>query len=119
MSAKKVAFQSVSEATTAVESLGANNAAMMAGRALHINIRLTQVPGSEAKQIKTFYNEIGAEAAISSAAYYEEEGAITDMIVMGTIYHHREAKRVLQTRDDLKKWIDVISDVVESSSEAK
>ncbi|MDQ1240237.1 MAG: mycoredoxin, partial [Thermodesulfobacteriota bacterium] len=76
------------------------------------------VPGGTAKIIKKAYNEIGAEAAISSSAYYEEEGAVTDMVVMGTIYQHREVKRVLTDNPSVMPWVDTIAEVVEGSPEA-
>jgi lysine/ornithine N-monooxygenase len=62
-------------------------------------------------------DEIGAEAAISRQAYYEEECVATDMIIMGTIYQHREARRIRSYRQELKPYIDAISVAIESSKE--
>ncbi len=119
MKASKAEFSSVSRAVEAIDALGSNNSALMATRAIHINVLLKQVPGDAAKIIKKAYNEIGAEAAISSDAYYEVKGAITDMIVMGTIYQHREARRVLSQNQQVQLWIEEIANVVEEAPETK
>jgi len=119
MKAGKAEFTSVSRAVKAIEGLGSNNSELMATRAVHINVLLEEVPGDAAKTIKKAYNEIGAEAAISSNAYYEVEGTITDMIVMGTVYQHREAKRVLSENKQVRQWIDAIAEVVEEAPETK
>lgn len=117
MRATKTTLDSVASATELIDRIGSNNSEMMASRAIHINILVEGVPGATAKIIKKAYNEIGAEAAISSAAYYEEEGAVTDMVAMGTVYQHREVKRVLSGNPAVVPWIDAIADVVEQSPE--
>lgn len=117
MKAVRIVIESVGKATETIEALGSNNSRMMATRAIHINVLIKQVPGVEAKFIKTVYNDIGAEAAISSEAYYEEAGTITDMIVMGTIYQHREVRRILSGNPKIQPWIEAISEVVENSPE--
>ncbi len=119
MDSTKLEFKSIAQARQAIESIGAGNSLIMAGRALHINILLRGVPGMEAKLIKAAYNEIGAEAAISHQAYYESEGAVTDMIIMGSIYQHREVRRILQNDSKLKSWIKEIEGIVENSLEAR
>jgi hypothetical protein len=119
MKAAKADFPSVPRAVEAIDALGSNNSELMATRAIHINVFLKEVPGDTAKTIKKAYNEIGAEAAISSDAYYEVEGTITDMIVMGTVYQHREARRVLSENTKVKPWIDAIAEVVEEAPETK
>jgi len=91
----------------------------MATRAIHINVFMERVPGHEARFIKTVYNDIGAEAAISSQAYYEEEGAVTDMVVMGTVYQHREVRRILTGNPTIQPWIDTIWQVVETADECR
>jgi len=37
------------------------------------------------------YNDIGTEVVISHQAYYEQDGAVTDMVVMGTVYQGSQA----------------------------
>jgi len=117
MRATKTTLDSVATATELIDRIGSNNSEMMASRAIHINILVESVPGATAKIIKKAYNEIGAEAAISSAAYYEEEGEVTDMVAMGTVYQHREVKRVLSGNPSVSPWIDAIAEVVEQSPE--
>lgn len=119
MKAAKADLKSVSRAVEAIDALGSNNSELMATRAIHINVLVKGVPGDTAKTIKKAYNEIGAEAAISSDAYYEVEGTITDMIVMGTIYQHREARRVLSQNEPVRQWINAIAEVVEEAPETK
>jgi hypothetical protein len=118
MKAKPIRFSCLREAVDAIESIGAGNSRMMAGKALHVNIMLHAVPGPLAKILKAAYNDIGAEAAISSDAYFETQGAITDMIIMGTIYQHREVRRVLSGVEDLAEALIRIAEVVNRSPEA-
>ena len=117
MIAKKIEFDSVRSATAAIDSIGSNNSELMASRAIHINLVMRHIQGKDAKSIKKVYNEIGAEAAISRQAYYEEEPVTTDMIIMGTVYQHREAKRILGEKEDLKPYIEAISLAIENSRE--
>jgi hypothetical protein len=117
MIAQKIQFQSVKSASEAIDSLGSNNSQLMASRAIHINLIIRQVSGVDAKSIKKVYNEIGAEVAISRQAYYEDEGAVTDMIIMGTVYQHREARRILVDVQRLKPYIDAIFWAIENSEE--
>ena len=119
MTAKKISLQSVTTATQAIEDLGSNNSEMMAFRAIHINVLLESLPGDAARLIKSGYNQVGAEAAISSEAYYgEEENVLTDMIAMGTVYQHREVRRVLVAGTPwVRPWLDEIEAVVENAPE--
>ncbi len=117
MIAEKIKFDSVKCAIEAIDLLGSNNSEMMASRAIHVNLIIRQAPGVYAKSIKKVYNEIGAEVAISSEAYYEEQDVVTDMIVMGTVYQHREARRILEHAHQLKPFIDAISAAIENSDE--
>jgi hypothetical protein len=117
MIAQEIQFHSVKSASEAIDSLGSNNSQLMASRAIHINLIMRQVPGVDAKSIKKVYNEIGAEVAISRQAYYEDEGAVTDMIIMGTVYQHREARRILVDVQHLKPYIDAICWAIENSEE--
>lgn len=113
MLAEQIELKTVKNAIEAIESLGANNSDMMASRAIHVNLLIRQVPGVQARFVKTVYNDIGAEVAISSDAYYEKAGCVTDMLVMGTIYQHREVRRILDGNPEIKPIIDAISSVVE------
>jgi hypothetical protein len=119
MDARKIVLDSIREATAAIEDLGSGNSRLMASRAVHINVLVRQVPGPEARFLKTVYNDIGAEAAISHQAYFEENGAITDMIVMGTIYQHREVRRILTDNPKIHPWLEAIGTVVENSPESR
>lgn len=115
MDAKIVEFKNLDEAAEIIRSIGAENSGMMAGRSIHINIRVKDIPGRLAKRIKLAYNDLGAEAAISAPAYHEEEGVITDMIIMGTVYQHREARRILMDIEELHPWLEALSRVVNES----
>ena len=117
MEARKIVFQSISQAIDELNRLGSGNSRMMANRAIHINILLKDVPGPEARFLKTVYNDIGAEAAISHQAYYEEEGAVTDMVVMGTVYQHREVKRILIDNSKVRHLVEAIESVIENAPE--
>ena len=119
MKASKIVLDSVKMAAETIDALGSNNSKMMATRAIHINVFVERVPGVEDRFVKTVYNDIGAEAAISSQAYYEEEGAITDMVVMGTVYQHREVRRILSGNPKIQPWIDAIWQVVEDAPESE
>jgi hypothetical protein len=117
MIAEKMEFDSVEEATGAIDDIGSNNSRMMATRAIHINVMVRQVPGQDARFIKTVYNDIGAETAISKEAYYEEQGAVTDMLVMGTVYQHREVRRILGENPHFHALMQAIELVVENAPE--
>jgi hypothetical protein len=119
MDARIIRFSSIAQAYDAIDRVGSGNTRMMASRAIHINVLLKQVPGPDAKSLKTVYNEIGAEAAISSSAYNEEDGAITDMIVMGTLYQHREVRRILMHDTRMAPWITKIKELVENAEESR
>jgi hypothetical protein len=119
MEALKIVFDSIREAFAAIEGLGSDNSRLMASRAIHVNVLVRQVPGPEARFLKTVYNDIGAEAAISHEAYFEENGAVTDMIVMGTIYQHREVRRILTDNPKIKPLLEAIETVVENAPESR
>jgi hypothetical protein len=118
MDARRIVLDSIRGATEAIEGLGSNNSRVMASRAIHINVLVRQVPGPEARFLKTVYNDIGAEAAISHQAYFEENGSVTDMIVMGTIYQHREVRRILTDNPKIHPLLEAIGTVVENSPES-
>jgi hypothetical protein len=117
MEARKIVFHSISQAIAELNRLGSGNSRMMASRAIHINIQLKDVPGPEARFLKTVYNDIGAEAAISHQAYHEEEGTVTDMVVMGTVYQHREVKRILIDNSKVRHLVEAIESVMENAPE--
>jgi len=119
MIAEKIEFDSVKSASEAIDSVGSNNSELMASRAIHINLIIRQARGVDAKSLKKIYNEIGAEVAISRKAYYEEKDAITDMIIMGTVYQHREARRILVDSNSLKPYVDAISSAIQNSDEVR
>ncbi len=119
MDVQKIIFDSIHEATAAIDGLGADNSQMMATRAVHINVLVRQVPGPLARFLKTVYNDIGAEAAISHDAYFDEQGAVTDMIVMGTLYQHREVRRILTDNSKIRPLLDAIETVVENAPESR
>jgi hypothetical protein len=119
MDARKIVLDSIEEATAAIDELGSDNSHFMASRAIHINVLVRQVPGREARFLKTVYNDIGAEVAISRQAYFEEQGVVTDMIVMGTIYQHREVRRILKDNQKIQPWLEAIETVVENAPETR
>lgn len=118
MEAERIEFQSAREGASAIDGLGASNSELMATRAIHINVFVRAVPRKEARSLKSVYNEIGAEVAVSHGTYYEEEGPPTDMIVMGSLYHHREARRIVAEDARLRPLIREIERVVEAVPEA-
>ena len=118
MDADRINFDSIRAAEEALDQIGSGNSRLMAGRAIHINILIRQVPGPEARHLKVAYNEIGAEAAVNKQVYAREEGAATDMVVMGTIYQHREVRRILADDPVIRPWLNAIEAVVENCREA-
>lgn len=119
MQAVKIVLNSVAEAVAAIQAVGASNCELMATRAIHINVVLRQVPGAEARLLKKVYNDVGAEAAISHEAYYEKNGAMTDMIVMGSVYQHREVRRILADSPELRMLTSALEAAVENAPEAR
>jgi len=117
MIAERIEFSSVEDARGAIDGIGSGNSEIMATRAVHINVVVRDVPGPEARFLKTVYNDVGAEAAISHAAYFQEAGALTDMIVMGSLYQHREVRRILRGNPTFVGLIDAIKRVVEHTRE--
>ncbi|MCA1961415.1 MAG: hypothetical protein LDL33_11540 [Desulfomonile sp.] len=119
MQAEKIVLKSVADAVAAINAVGSTNSELMATRAIHINVLIRGVPGAEARALKKAYNDVGAEAAISHEAYYEKNGAITDMIAMGSIYQHREVRRVLADTVALRPLISALEAAVENAPEAR
>lgn len=119
MDAHRINLDSVKAAEEALDQIGTGNSRLMAERAIHINILLRRVPGAAARRLKEAYNEIGAEAAVNKQVYAREEGAVTDMIVMGTVYQHREARRILPHDPAIRPWLDAVEAVVEHCKETR
>lgn len=119
MIAERIEFGSIADAREAIDGIGSGNSEIMATRAVHINVLVRDVPGPDARFLKTVYNDVGAEAAISHQAYFQEAGAFTDMIVMGSIYQHREVRRILRGNPTFVKLIDAINRVVEQSGQTE
>lgn len=118
MLVERIHLGSLEQARQAIEALGSSNSQIMAARAIHINIVLREVPSKDARIIKAHYNDVGAEAAISNRAYKGEENIVTDMIVMGTVYQHREVRRVLgESQPSVHRWIAAIEAVVNIAPE--
>jgi hypothetical protein len=117
MDVQRIELAGLSEAIDAIETVGSTNSELMASRAIHINVIIRNVPSDRARLLKKVYNDIGAEAAISHEAYYEEDDGQTDIIVMGTLYQHREARRVLSDAADMKPWVAAIEQIVENAPE--
>lgn len=118
MVAEKIEFKTVQEACNTIEALGSSNSELMATRAIHVNILMRGVRGEKARVLKRIYNDIGAEAAVSHDAYYEKEGVITDILVMGTIYQHREARRILADDKETAPLVEAIEKIVEAEAGA-
>ena len=75
MDACKISLDSIRAAVEALDRIGTGNSRIMAGRAIHINVLIKQVPGADARHLKAAYNEIGAEAAVSSQVYARRGGS--------------------------------------------
>jgi hypothetical protein len=117
MASERIVFRTVRQAVEAINALGSSNSEIMGTRAVHINVLVLRVPGPDALILKRAYNEVGAEAAVSHDAYYGTEGAITDMIVMGSVYQHREVRRILADNPVVKTLIAELEAVVENAPE--
>lgn len=117
MTTEKIEFKSIGHAVSVLDAIGSGNSPMMATRAIHINVLLKNIPGSTARLLKGAYNDIGAEAAISSAAYHDRNDVPTDMVVMGTVYQHREVRRILKDDRRVSALIDEIGQIVENAPE--
>lgn len=117
MHAEKITLSSVTEAVAAIEALGSSNSELMATRAIHLNVLLRHVPGAAARRLKEAYNDVGAEAAISHDAYYEKSGAATDVIAMGSLYQHREVRRILADLPQLQPLTAALEAAVENAPE--
>ncbi|MEJ2719418.1 MAG: hypothetical protein P8182_20195 [Deltaproteobacteria bacterium] len=117
MKAEKIVIGTVRKATRAIDALGSTNSELMATRAVHINILARNIPGRQARLLKRTYNDVGAEVAVSHEVYYEEEDVVTDIIVMGTVYQHREVRRILRDSPLVASLIAAIEVVVENASE--
>jgi hypothetical protein len=102
------------ELSSIIESLGAGNSEMMALKGIFANVRIYDVPGPKAKLLKRYYNDVGAEAAIGSDAYYDKEGAVTDIIAMGSLYQHREVRRALSDDLSIKPLLKEIEQLLNS-----
>ncbi len=113
MKAEVLTIESIEQAVEAIESIGASNSEFMATRAIQVNCLVKDVPVEKARDIKKVYNEVGAEAAISHEAFYGEDCESTDMMIMGTLAHHREVRRVLEHRKDLEDIIQRVKTLVE------
>jgi hypothetical protein len=118
MDARSVTFQNVQDAIDAIDALGSSNSVMMGTRALHFNVLLSQVPAPAARLLKKAYNEVGAEVAISHSAFYGEECAATEALVMGTLYQHREVRRILAENPEMKDLTAALEAVLENAPEA-
>ena len=118
MHAEKIEFSSVERAAAALDALGSSNSEVMATRAVHVNVVVRGAVGSEALLLKRAYNEVGAEAGISHDAYCEKEGAVTDMIIMGTLYQHREVRRVMAGNAAVANLLRAVEAVVEEVARA-
>jgi hypothetical protein len=114
MNAERVFFRTIEEATAAIDAIGSSNSQMMATRAVYVNVLIRQVPENRARLLKRTYKEVGAEVAISHEAYYETEDVVTDMIVMGSVYQHREVRRILTDNPAMGPLIAEIGAVIET-----
>ena len=117
MKSERLALRTVREAEKAVEGLGSTNSELMALRAIHINVLVRNASPAHARSLKNAYNDVGAEAAISHEAYFDEAGGSTDLIAMGSVYHHREVQRILKDEPELRSLLELLAEVVENSPE--
>lgn len=117
MKAERIEFRTVGQATIMIDALGSNNSEFMATRGIHINLLIKNVPAAPARSLKQVYNDIGAEVAISYEAYSDQEDCVTDVIVMGTLCHHREARRILIGDETVAPLVEAIEAAVETAAE--
>lgn len=108
MIAQRLELDSVEELRDTINRLGAKNTDMMATRGVYRNVLVKDVPGTHARMLKRYYNDVGAEVAISHDAWLEKDGVITDILVMGSVFHHSEVRAALSTVAELQELLAVI-----------
>jgi len=119
MKSEGLALRTIKEAEEAVEGLGSTNSELMASRAIHINVLVRKASPAHARSVKKAYNDVGAEAAISHEAYFDEADGFTDLIAMGSVYHHREVQRILKDEPELRPLLELLAEFVENSPEVR
>jgi hypothetical protein len=108
MVAKQVQFNTVDELRENMHRLGAKNTEMMALRGIYRNILVKDVLGAHARLLKRLYNDVGAEVAISHDAWLEKDGAVTEILVMGSLYQHSEVRAALATVAEIQYLLNAI-----------
>ncbi len=108
MNAKKIQIDSVDELRKTIAGLGAKSTEMMGLRGIYRNVLVKGVPGAHARLLKRHYNDVGAEVAISHDAWLEKEGAVTDILVMGSLYQHGEVRAALATVSEIRELLKAI-----------
>lgn len=112
MQAKKLYVDKLDELTQILDDIGSGNSAMMATRGVYVNVMITDVQSSNALLLKQYYNDVGAEVAISSDAYHRKEGVITDIVVLASLYQHREVRRNLSNNSEMRTLLDMIETTI-------
>ena len=108
MTAKKVQTDVLDDLRKTIDELGAKNSDMMALRGVHRNVLVESVHGAHARMLKRYYNDVGAEVAISHDTWLEKKDAVTDILVMGTLFQHGEVRAALATVTELQELLNFI-----------
>lgn len=108
MIVKKIHANTQDELCEAMAKLGARNTEMMSLRGIYRNLIVTDVPGPHARILKRYYNDVGAEVAISHDAWLEKEGVVTDILVMGSLYQHGAVRAALATVPEMQDLLTAI-----------
>ena len=108
MIGKKLQLDNFEELSETMNRLGAKNSEVMATRGIYRNVLVKEVPGAHARMLKRHYNDVGAEVAISHDAWLEKEGLVTDILVMGSLFHHSEVRSALSTVTELQELLSAI-----------
>jgi NAD/NADP transhydrogenase alpha subunit len=113
MKSNRIGVDSLDELRAAIDKLGARNSDMMAHRGIYGNVMVEKVPGVHARLLKRHYNDVGAEVAISHDAWLEKEDAVTDILVMGSLYQHGEVRAALAAVSEIQDLLTAIKEALD------
>lgn len=113
MKAEKAQLNTLEEVRETIDKIGARNSEMMAARGVYANILVRDAPGSLARLLKRHYNDVGGEVALSYNVWLEKEGAMTDILVMGSLHQHGEVRAALGTIPEIRDLLKAIKSALD------
>ena len=81
---------------------------MMATRGVYHNILVIDVPGAHARMLKRYYYDVGREVATSHDAWLEKDDTVTDILVMGSLYHRIEVRAAPAIGTEIQDLLNAI-----------